>query len=125
MTLSTALKTGDLSALPSRRDEDWRWTDLRGLLKVLPAASPQGRAWFWENPLSGTLDMTGGVVNGRGPTDLVVDAGEERLVGWRFMSATDATSHGAELWVDVGEGAKLTLIESYEGRGKATFRTWL
>lgn len=118
MTLSTALKTGDLSALPSRRDEDWRWSDLRGLLKVLPPASPQGRAWFWENPLSGTLDMTGGVVNGRGPTDLVVDAGEERFVGWRFMSATDATSHGAELWVDVGEGAKLTLIESYEGRGK-------
>ena len=41
MTLSTALKTGDLTALPSRRDEDWRWTDLRGLLRTVPAPSPR------------------------------------------------------------------------------------
>jgi ABC-type multidrug transport system ATPase subunit len=38
----TALKTGDLTELPSRRDEDWRWTDLRGLLRPLPPASPSG-----------------------------------------------------------------------------------
>ncbi|MDI1363364.1 MAG: hypothetical protein PSX79_00590, partial [bacterium] len=30
MSLALALKTGDASRLPSRRDEDWRWTDLRG-----------------------------------------------------------------------------------------------
>jgi len=118
MSLASALKTGDVTQLPSRRDEDWRWTDLRGLLRTLPPPSPEARAWLWENPLAGTLDMTVGVVNGRGHTDLDVAAGEERLVGWRFMSATDVTSHGAELWVDVAEGAKLTLIESYEGRGK-------
>jgi Fe-S cluster assembly protein SufD len=40
MTLATALKTGDPTQLPSRRDEDWRWTDLRGLVRTLPPASP-------------------------------------------------------------------------------------
>jgi Fe-S cluster assembly protein SufD len=33
MSLASALKTGDLTQLPSRRDEDWRWTDLRGLIR--------------------------------------------------------------------------------------------
>ncbi|MDP1631960.1 MAG: Fe-S cluster assembly protein SufD [Caulobacter sp.] len=117
MTLASAIATGDLAQLPSRRDEDWRWTDLRGLIRALPPASPQGRAWLWENPLSGQLDMTVGTVNGRGHTDLDVAAGDERFVGWRFMSATPGTSNQAELWVDVAAGAKLTLIESYEGRG--------
>jgi len=39
LSLATALKTGDLAQLPSRRDEDWRWTDLRGLIRAIPAAS--------------------------------------------------------------------------------------
>jgi Fe-S cluster assembly protein SufD len=41
MSLATALKTGDLTQLPSRRDEDWRWTDLRGLVRTLPPVSPE------------------------------------------------------------------------------------
>ena len=41
MSLASALKTGDLTELPSRRDEDWRWTDLRGLLRQLPPPSPR------------------------------------------------------------------------------------
>jgi Fe-S cluster assembly protein SufD len=40
MTPATALKTDDLTQLPSRRDEDWRWTDLRGLVRTLPPISP-------------------------------------------------------------------------------------
>ena len=36
MSLAKAIATGDLTQLPSRRDEDWRWTDLRGLLRTLP-----------------------------------------------------------------------------------------
>jgi Fe-S cluster assembly protein SufD len=40
MSLASALKTGDLTQLPSRRDEDWRWTDLRGLVRTLPPVSP-------------------------------------------------------------------------------------
>ena len=36
MTLARAIATGDLAELPSRRDEDWRWTDLRGLIRAIP-----------------------------------------------------------------------------------------
>ena len=39
MSLARAIETGDLAELPSRRDEDWRWTDLRGLIREMPAAS--------------------------------------------------------------------------------------
>lgn len=115
MSLATAIKTGDVGQLPSRRDEDWRWTDLRGLIRQMPPAAPQGRAWAWDNPVSGQTDMTVCSVNGTGHTDLEVAEGEERFVGWRFLSATAATSHNAEFWVDVAAGAKLTLIESHEG----------
>ena len=40
MSLTAALATRDVAQLPGRRDEDWRWTDLRGLLRVLPPPSP-------------------------------------------------------------------------------------
>src|SRR6201999_3838070 len=44
MSLARAIETGDVTELPSRRDEDWRWTDLRGLVRTLPPASPPGDA---------------------------------------------------------------------------------
>ena len=39
MSVAAAIRTRDVGELPSRRDEDWRWTDLRGLIRVLPDAS--------------------------------------------------------------------------------------
>ena len=39
MSLASALRDRDVAELPSRRDEDWRWTDLRGLIRVLPEPS--------------------------------------------------------------------------------------
>jgi Fe-S cluster assembly protein SufD len=39
MTLASALKTGDVTVLPSRRQEDWRWSDLRGLVRTMPPPS--------------------------------------------------------------------------------------
>ena len=65
MTLSTALKTGDLSALPSRRDEDWRWTDLRGLLRVLPPAAPAHDGAVPAGPFASLADAETVFVNGR------------------------------------------------------------
>ncbi|WP_312166198.1 Fe-S cluster assembly protein SufD [Phenylobacterium sp.] len=115
MSVAQAITSGDASLLPSRRDEDWRWTDLRGLIRQMPAASPEGRPWAWESPLAGQAAVEVAVVNGRGSTDLEVAAGEERFVAWRFLSTAEAGAHNAELWVSVGEGAKLTLVESYEG----------
>ena len=41
MSLKSAILTRDVAELPSRRDEDWRWTDLRGLIRSLPEPSPE------------------------------------------------------------------------------------
>ena len=115
MSLARAIATGDTTLLPSRRDEDWRWSDIRGYLRAIPPASPEGVAWAWDEAFSGLTATEVTVVNGRGPTDLSVQAGERKVVAWRFLSATERTAHTAELWVSLAPGAHLTLIESYEG----------
>ena len=39
MNVRAAIADRDVGQLPGKRDEDWRWTDLRGLLRTLPARS--------------------------------------------------------------------------------------
>jgi Fe-S cluster assembly protein SufD len=53
VSLARALATGDLAQLPSRRDEDWRWSDLRGLIRQLP---PPARATFAEATVGDALE---------------------------------------------------------------------
>lgn len=114
MSLATALLTGDVAELPSKRDEDWRWTDLRGLIRVLPPASPA-----YEGPLAAgpfKADEALVVVNGRGPQRLRIGIGEQKAVAVRFVSKADETAHLARFAVEVAAGASLTLLESYEGQ---------
>ncbi len=116
MTLSAALRTGDVAQLPGKRDEDWRWTDLRGLIRVLPPASPEFAGEVGEGPF-GPAELT--IVNGQIRGDaaaLIVPRGEARTVRLRFVSASPGTSHGVHLGVEVADGASLTMLESYEGR---------
>jgi Fe-S cluster assembly protein SufD len=117
VSVAEAIKSGDASLLPGKRDEDWRWTDLRGLIRQIPAASPEGQPWAWESPLAAAMDSVTTVVNGRGATDLELLAGETKVSAWRFLSTAEAGAHNAELWVSVGEGATLTLVEHYEAAG--------
>lgn len=120
MTLGAAIRNRDLAELPSRRDEDWRWTDLRGLLRSLPPASPEAPA----PEVPGPFDAVGGdeivVVNGRvaGESVVALAAGETRTMRLRVVSATGRTAHGFSLSIRLGEGARLTLLESYEGRAE-------
>lgn len=92
MSLARAIETGDLTELPSRRDEDWRWTDLRGLIRVLPKPSP--------------VRME----------RLIVAAGEVRHADLRFVSA-GAGAHVSRIAIEIGDGARLVLSETYEGEG--------
>jgi Fe-S cluster assembly protein SufD len=114
MSLSTALRTRDLAELPGRRDEDWRWTDLRGLIRALPPESPA----VGEAPANEALTALGAApglfVNGRR-----IDAGEGGdLRVRRFVSVTDGTAHHVEAPVEVSPGRSLTLIDSFEGRAE-------
>jgi Fe-S cluster assembly protein SufD len=119
MSLARAIETGDVALLPSRRDEEWRWTDLRGLIRAAPPASAA-----WDGPLDvGPFEGLGAeevrIVNGRGPDRIVVGPGERRVVALRLISASNAGSHLARLTIEVGDGAELTLLESHEGAGEA------
>ncbi|MCY1647827.1 Fe-S cluster assembly protein SufD [Caulobacter sp. SL161] len=116
MTLSTALKTGDLSALPSRRDEDWRWTDLRGLLKVLPPAAPPHDGEVPAGPFAGLADAETVFVNGRRTAQSDAASG---VVALRFVALADKTSQGASHALVVKPGESLVLLESHEGRAGA------
>ncbi len=117
MSLARAIETGDAALLPSRRDEDWRWTDLRGLIRAVPAASPAAPAPAASGPFAALGGEELRLVNGRGPDRLTLAAGERRLVALRFVAAPDAGAHVSRIAIDLGEGADLTLLESYEGEG--------
>jgi Fe-S cluster assembly protein SufD len=113
MSLAEAIRTGDLTTLPSRRDEAWRWTDLRGLLRTLPPKSVVS-----DESFSGPFDKIKGseldIINGGGGA-ISVSAGDSEV--WRvvFGANAEAGSHLNTLSVEVGEGASLLLLETYLG----------
>jgi Fe-S cluster assembly protein SufD len=122
MTLSAAILTRDPDLLPSRRDEDWRWTGLRELIRAVPPPSPVGRPVAWNSPFADLADMTLGTTNGFGATDLNIEPGERRFVARRFLAVSAESSHANALFVSVGAGAVLTLVESYEGHAGGYLR---
>lgn len=118
MSLAQALRDRDVALLPSRRDEDWRWTDLRGLLRALPPAAPAFGGALEAGPFGSLGDTEVAVVNGRLQDDadaLMLEPGEVRTVRLRFVTATAATSQVSQIKVRVGAGARLVLLESHEG----------
>jgi Fe-S cluster assembly protein SufD len=121
MSLASALKTGDVSELPSRRDEDWRWTDLRGLIRAVPPASPPGdAARLAAGPFASLAGDEIVVLNGRrlmGQGDVVVAAGASLTLALRFVAQATETAHHASLTIRIEPGATLTLLESHESAG--------
>jgi Fe-S cluster assembly protein SufD len=118
VSLASALKTGDLAQLPGRRDEDWRWTDLRGLIRVAPPPSP-AVVEVAPNPLLEAIKAPAQVfANGRplGEGEVSIPATGDGMFLRRFVSASDGTGHHLEAPVEVGAGAHLLLIDSFEGR---------
>jgi Fe-S cluster assembly protein SufD len=118
MTLSSALRTGDLTQLPGKRDEDWRWTDLRGLLRVLPSPSPAVDA-VAANAVLDAVDAPRNILaNGRPLEDgeVAIPPTGKGVFVRRFVAATGETSHHAEARAEVGAGATLVLVDSFEGQ---------
>lgn len=115
MSLGRAIAERNPAELPSRRDEDWRWTDLRGLIREIPPASPANDDRLPLGPFHALAGEEVVIINGRGPGLVEVAAGEDRTIAVRFHSTAGAGSHTAELAISVGDGASLTLLESHEG----------
>ncbi len=117
MNLEEAIRLRDPARLPSRRDEDWRWTDLRGLLRAIPEPSrPLEPGDIGPGPFDGLPGDGVSIANGSGPEEIRVAGGEVRTVILRHVSRGDG-AHASRLRIEVGPAARLTLLESHEGGG--------
>jgi len=113
MSLARAIETGDLAELPSRRDEDWRWTDLRALIRTLPAKSAVVGGDIGPGPFDAFADSVVRVLNGRAEPSAPALSG---VVALRWISRGDG-AHAGRRAIEVAKGQTLILLESYEGQG--------
>ncbi|MBU1377765.1 MAG: Fe-S cluster assembly protein SufD [Alphaproteobacteria bacterium] len=125
MSVASAIKTRDAAELPGKRDEDWRWTDLRGLIRQVPAPSAAlDVASLPAGPFDALADELLVVANGQGAAHIGVEPGETKVVALRIVSRGDG-SHAARVSVDVEVAGNLTILESYEGEGAYLGQTGL
>jgi Fe-S cluster assembly protein SufD len=113
LSLTTAIRDRDVAELPGKRDEDWRWTDLRGLIRILPPPSEPFGDDVGEGPFDALTTERRLIVNGRGADPIEIARGKAAVVAARFVSR-GAGVHVARLNVIVGTDARLVLLESYE-----------
>jgi Fe-S cluster assembly protein SufD len=113
MSLARAIETGDLTELPSRRDEDWRWTDLRGLIRELPAKSDETEKPEAPGAFDALADEVVVIANGRRTTRIAIGA-HDRVLALRVIGRGDG-AHASQPKLDVT--GRLTLLETYEGQG--------
>ncbi len=116
MSLAAAIRDRDVAELPGKRDEDWRWTDLRGLIRKLPPPSELFGADVGEGPFDTLAKDRRVIVNGRGADPIEIARGSTAVVATRFVSR-GAGVHVARLDIIVGADATLRLLESYESDG--------
>ena len=119
MSLMRALETRDATLLPGRRDEAWRYSDLKGVVRAVPAPSPAAETPQGAPPLAEIqTDNEIVIVNGRAETfGFHAVAGLPRTLRLRIVSRATETAHQGVLTLDMEPGADLTLIETYEGEG--------
>ncbi len=116
MSLARAIATGDVAELPSRRDEDWRWTDLRGLVRVLPERSTSYSGNLSPGAFDGLTQEVVRIVNGEIRTGMTIVSGAEQVVAVRYIAAPGATAHSAAPKLEI-ENGRLVLLETFEGEG--------
>ena len=121
MSVDLAIRTRDASALPSRRDEDWRWTDLRGLIRAVPPVSEAFSGELGEGPFGELAGAPRVLVNG-GVAEIAVGAGETLELALRIVSR-GAGSHTNRVSITLGARARLRLLESYESDGASLAST--
>ena len=124
MTVAAAIKSRDASALPGKRDEAWRWTDLRGLIRAVPEPSATVTGDLGAGPFDALADEVIVIANGQGAAHIDVLPGQTLAVALRIVSRGDG-AHAARVSVSVEAGGSLILLESYEGEGAYLSQTGL
>ena len=117
MTFPVRIDLKDATTFPSRRVEEWKYTDLRKFLRETPPASPEATV-----APGGPFAALGGdeltFVNGRcdGFPGLIAEGEGDHVQRLRFVSTGEGTGHQARCAIEVKAGARLLLLESYEGQ---------
>jgi Fe-S cluster assembly protein SufD len=114
MSLARAIETGDLAELPSRRDEDWRWTDLRGLVRSLPPRSQTYVGNLGPGLFDALAEEAVSIINGETRTTIALAGGGEHVVAVRYIAAPGAGAHAASPKLEVDKG-RLVILETLEG----------
>lgn len=113
--LAEAIRGRDVTLLPSRRDEAWKYTDLLAAVRAIPAPSAP-TSTRGSGPLAGVAtDREVLVLNGQAEHAALRLADGDTLA-LRFI-ASGGGAHACELQITVEPGASATLLESYEGEG--------
>jgi Fe-S cluster assembly protein SufD len=116
LSVAAAIAARDAAALPGKRDEDWHWTDLRGLIRTVPEPSaPLAADAAGEGVFAGLAARSLLIANGRGDAALVIDA--DQVVALDVVSQ-GAGSHATALRIEVAAGVAATLLETYRGSGE-------
>ncbi|WP_426035445.1 Fe-S cluster assembly protein SufD [Brevundimonas sp. DC300-4] len=118
MTVLHKIDLTDAATFPSRREEAWKYSDLRRYLREAPEPSPTTAI----GPPGPFYDLGGEAIvfaNGRavGVTDFI--ASGDQTLRLRFISQATETGHTASARVVARPGAKLLLLETHEGSGSA------
>ena len=100
MSLAAALKASDVTLLPSKRDEDWKWTDLRGLLRVLPPPSQPFVGEAPVGPFAGLANLPIHVVNASDPVVIRSASAAPYVVALHF-AALGGGSHSATAQIEL------------------------
>ena len=103
---------------PSRRDEDWKYTDVRRWLRAAPEPSPPGVV-HGAGPF---FDLGGEgltFINGAPVGDDHFTAFGDQLLRLRFVSDATDTGHEASVRISGRAGKRLVIVESHEGHGSA------
>ena len=123
MNLAAAIRDQDVAQLPSRRDEDWRWTDLRGLIRQAPEPStPIWAEQAGEGPFAALAGRTVLIANGHGERELSISG--QAVVALDVVSAGSG-GHAAQLKIAIAPDAAVVLLESYRGTGEYLSHTAL
>jgi Fe-S cluster assembly protein SufD len=116
LSVTAAIRDRDVAELPGKRDEEWRWTDLRGLIRILPTPSQAFEGDLGAGPFDELVTRVVTVINGHGEAAIDVPAGETAWVALRIISRGDG-AHSARVAITLGAGGRLQLFETYEGEG--------
>jgi Fe-S cluster assembly protein SufD len=107
----------DAATFPSRRVEDWRWTDVRAILRETPPRSAplvDGSAGPFDAIAHRTVVFGNGKAGGASEATIVLADGE--VLGLRFIGSGTG-GHQSDVAVSVASGVSATILESYEGEG--------